>query len=350
MPKTWYRCRMSTRCSGGGPGLRRVRIAAGPALVASALAIGGVVVMSSIGDENANAPARGGAEDSPFQRGARELPPQGATPSTPTSGELVASMWSRGRTGWEGWVYLYADGRVIWQRRSPIPATGWLEQRLTPEGVGLVQAEILSTGLFDPAQPPPASDLDRPPPGSELGYAWPSYGDMQVRNGDRLVLVPGSPGQPWMPEFDRLQQLLTELQSWLPSTAWEDPFIRAFVPSRYAICPYRFPAPLGWSSILPLLPASAEERLADARPWRWEHPTGDVTCFDVTTEEARAVAQALDDAGVRQFIPAASLAYQFDAPDPIAGTIGIDFWPFLPDGVPATTGGSGSWWESGAHV
>ena len=123
----------------------------------------------------------------------------------------------------------------------------------------------------------------------------PSYGDIQVRNGDRLVLVPGVPDQAWMPEFDRLQERLTELQSWLPSSAWEDPEIRAYVPSRYAICPYRFPAPLDWSRILPLLPAPAEELLADATPCRWDAPDRCCTCFDVTTEEARAVAEALDD-------------------------------------------------------
>ena len=227
------------------------------------------MVTSSIGDD-AIPPASGGAADTSAPKGAMELPPDGATPSTPASGELVVSMWSRGRTGWDGWVYVYADGRLIWQRRGPLPATGWLEQRLTPEGVELVQAEILSTGLFDPAQSPSATDPDRPPPGSELGYGWPSYGDIQVRNGGRLIFVPGRPGQAWMPEFDRLQQRVAELQSWLPSSAWEDREIRAYVPSRYAICPYRFTAPLGWSRILPLLPPSAQELFADARPWRWD--------------------------------------------------------------------------------
>jgi RNA polymerase sigma-70 factor, ECF subfamily len=320
-----------------GTRMRRVQIPVGPALVASALAIGGVVVASSIGGD-AIPPASGGAADTSAPKGAMELPPEGATPSTPASGELVVSMWSRGRTGWDGWLYVYADGRLIWQRRGPLPATGWLEQRLTPEGVELVQAEILSTGLFDPAQSPLASDPDRPPPGSELGYAWPSYGDIQVRNGGRLVLVSGRPGQAWMPEFDRLQQRVAELQSWLPSSAWEDREIRAYVPSRYAICPYRFPAPLGWSRIRPLLPPSAQELLGDARPWRWDDPSAGSTCFNVTTEEAHTIAGALDDAEIRHSVHAAPLAYQFDAPD-ATGTIGIDFWPFLPDGVPATTGG-----------
>ena len=120
------------------------------------------------------------------------------------------------------------------------------------------------------------------------------------------------------------------------------------MPSRYAICPYSGPAPPAWSRVLPLLPAPARELLADATPWRWDDhgPTGGTTCFDVTTEEARAVAEALDDAGIRPDIPAPFLAYNLGFPDPITGNIGIDFLPFLPDGVPSypdgiptTTGG-----------
>ena len=101
-----------------GTRLRRVRIAAGAAVVASALAIGGVVVTNSIDDKNAVAPATGGAEDPPAPNGAMYLPPEGATPSTPASGELVASMETRFGAG----VYVYADGRLIWKRhhgRSP---------------------------------------------------------------------------------------------------------------------------------------------------------------------------------------------------------------------------------------
>ena len=75
-------------------------------------------------------------EETPVVAG---LPPEGATPSTPGSGELIASMWEhisgRGTFG-DGWLYLYADGRLIWQRGGPDypEPTGWLEQRLTREG------------------------------------------------------------------------------------------------------------------------------------------------------------------------------------------------------------------------
>lgn len=50
-----------------------------------------------------------------------------------------------------------------------------LERRLTPEGAELIRSELIGTGLFDFAQPPPSEDLQ-----------W-SY--IQVRNGDELVYV-----------------------------------------------------------------------------------------------------------------------------------------------------------------
>jgi hypothetical protein len=98
------------------------------------------------------------------------LPPEGATPSAPESGELVASLWSHIRLDpvWgTGELFLYADGRVIWTRRDGRSlgeganehSTGFLEQRLTPEGIELVRSEILATGLFDSDSPPP-DDVD----------------------------------------------------------------------------------------------------------------------------------------------------------------------------------------------
>ena len=51
-------------------------------------------------------------------------------------------------------VFVYADGRVIWVRQGGAPAgankstSGFLEQRLTPEGVELLRSKVISTGLF----------------------------------------------------------------------------------------------------------------------------------------------------------------------------------------------------------
>ena len=79
---------------------------------------------------------------------------------------------------------MYADGRLIWLREhSDLPeaanrwSSGFLEQRLTPEGVELLRSEIVSTGLFGHDQPP-------------LG-STPAHRVIQVRIGDRLVRVRG---------------------------------------------------------------------------------------------------------------------------------------------------------------
>jgi len=94
--------------------------------------------------------------------GSTALPPAGAPPSAPETGELVIHY--DGRPGLtDGWtpvhqVWVYAAGRVIWRDEGgPFGVadgtgevrTGLLEQHLTPEGVELLRAEVISTGLFD---------------------------------------------------------------------------------------------------------------------------------------------------------------------------------------------------------
>ena len=96
------------------------------------------------------------------------LPPVGATPSAPESGELVIQYWldTDGPKGaGEARAWVYADGRLITLRR------GFLEQRLTPEGVELLRSEIVSAGL----------EHYQPAPGPWI------HNVIQVRIGDRLV-------------------------------------------------------------------------------------------------------------------------------------------------------------------
>ena len=64
----------------------------------------------------------------PEQVGASVLPPEGASPSAPERGKLVAGKED---------IYVYTDGRMIWGRVG-LPV--WLEQRLTSEGVELVRS------------------------------------------------------------------------------------------------------------------------------------------------------------------------------------------------------------------
>jgi len=74
------------------------------------------------------------------------LPPPGAVSSTPDVGELVDNYFVP-QAGYQyaGGARLYADGRLIWSMLYPINewtrSTGYLEQRLTPEGVELVHRQ-----------------------------------------------------------------------------------------------------------------------------------------------------------------------------------------------------------------
>jgi hypothetical protein len=84
------------------------------------------------------------------------LLPEGA-PSTPPVGELVASI---AHPSFEDGVYLlYADGRLItWARQAGVGQAGvgggFVEQRLTPEGVERVRSEFIASGQFAPNPPP----------------------------------------------------------------------------------------------------------------------------------------------------------------------------------------------------
>ena len=56
---------------------------------------------------------------------------------------------------------MYADGRLIRlgvSRADGRRLRGFLEQRLTREGVKLLRSEIVSAGGFGHAQPPPGSE------------------------------------------------------------------------------------------------------------------------------------------------------------------------------------------------
>ena len=90
-----------------------------------------------------------------LDKGIVGLPPVGATPSTPESGVLEMYYWVSGvETRSRNWVY--ADGRLI-RLGAAGPRRGFLEQRLTREGVKLLRSEIVSAGGFGHAQPPPGS-------------------------------------------------------------------------------------------------------------------------------------------------------------------------------------------------
>jgi hypothetical protein len=242
-----------------------------------------------------------------------------------------------------GWLYLFADGRLIWEQLDPDPTGGWLEQRLTPEGVELVRSEIIATGLFDPNQPapPPSGGFPRETKG---GY-------VQVRNGDQLVYV-----NRVVPD---LHERLAQLWSWLPEDAWVDQEAKAYVPSRYAVCVHQggYVNPADATGHLAGLPASAQDLLATARglemaalvevdPAGLEF-AGDESCFDIRTEEARALAGILEAAGSEELphrsYDGSELTYVISRDGESSTGLGFNgitltLWPMLPHGVPAFTG------------
>jgi hypothetical protein len=260
-----------------------------------------------------------------IDKGIVGLPPLGATPSTPESGVLEMYYWINHPRS-RNWVY--ADGRLI--RLGGPPRRGFLEQRLTPEGVELLRSEILSAGGFGHAQPPPGS--------TSLNETFgPSY--IKVRKGGRLVSLR------WASDLKRLEARLTNPGAWLPASVWKQPKARAYVPSRFEVCaawvlvgdpPHIKFQRMRPARIVALLPEAVQDVLRDRD---WNARGAGPGCFAVTANEARSLAKALDGAGPATarkggFI---NLNYKFDASGPSRQVL-IEFGPFLPHGETACLG------------
>lgn len=261
-----------------------------------------------------------------LDRGFIGLPPQDATPSTPGTSELVMfyggpTPGARGRTH----VWVYADGRVISLRHAARPdganelSTGYLEQRLTASGVELMRTEAISNSFPDHLRPD----------GGVL--AWETRievfddGVMRVR---RAI------------DRDRLGQF----ESWLPTDAWADQRVKAYVAVRYAVCwGGELPNPIRASQVLELLPAPVEAALTRhgvvPTPWGgW--PVHE--CSVVPTNGAREIARELEGAGLTHHgdgdwwsrVRAYRLVYRFTGLDaPIRdGRPQVYFEPVLPHG------------------
>ena len=307
------------------------------------------------------ASAFGTVRDFFLDRGFIGLPPLEATASAPESGELVISYV--GPTldgvktlktgvmvtgGGNTHVWVYADGRLIWFRQGVVfrqgvdlpeganplnlpeaanPLfTGYLEQRLTPEGVELMRSEIISTAVLGDDDP---AVLLRLVGGSE---GLPLFHSIRVRNGDRVVQVTRAS------DLDRLGARLAYPASWLPAGAWEDRTIRAYVASRYAVCWGGGPQqPIEPSRILTALPAPAEDllRARGFDGYRPPHSSREFACSDVTTEDARTLDKALAAAGLEREGGAYSLGYRVTDPMlPDEGPVRPHIWfePHLPHG------------------
>ncbi len=302
---------------------RNQRIGAGAlAVVVSLFAM--AVLLSAYRSERL--PADRSIEPSPSTErvGFVGLPPEGARASTPPSGEMVLSSNGFGAKGVRVDLYVYADGTMIWQKwgSSSVPVgvpeganefiTGYLEQRLTTEGVELLRSRILSTGLFE-------HDLEL-----RAGSHHPAL-TIGVRKGNRVVLVSAFQApdhtaiaqetQAQARALVRLEALLADPGGWLPTTAWADREIRAYVASRYGGgFDRRVPSPSE-------LPPPAAELIF-----------GRADCRDFTVEEVRTVSKALDDAGISPSIGADG-ELGFVIADPQAERSWesyLHFWPVLP--------------------
>ena len=190
-------------------------------------------------------------------------------------------------------AWVYADGRIIWSEESsqssrPVPeganelTSGYLEQRLTPEGVELLRSEVI--GLLErsahlvsrrsrPIEPDlPADRLIVPLPrlrgvwkcatatgsSASVGTTW------ERRSTWRHVATPEQ-----LAALRRVDALLTDTASVLPASAWAVREIRAYVPSHYAVCIDTSP-PKDASQLLSLLPTRAADLLRDKSRTRLE--------------------------------------------------------------------------------
>jgi hypothetical protein len=231
------------------------------------------------------------------------LPPDGVAPSTPETGQLFLSF--NGRVSELGMefhrVWVFADGRLIWKRNlegtgatsgafgATKPTTAVIEQRLTPEGVELLRAMAVASGLRDIEAVGTSIRVRH-----GLGVLW---GGLVVRVGGRLVDAGWSDG--------KLPALLADPASWMPASAWDDPRVGAYVPSRYAVCldhvgPARLKS-IGPAGVWDLLPehirSLIRSRAIGDRISEWHEI--DARClFEVSTDNARTIAAALDDAGL----------------------------------------------------
>jgi hypothetical protein len=323
------------------------------------------------------ASAIGSVRDFVLDRGFLGLPPEGATPSAPEGGELVLQGKARSASvanslkepggryvGALVRLWVFADGRVIWdrlERRVSEGAkeleSGLLEQRLTPEGVELVRSEFVASGLFD-------RDLTLVVPDGHLfpegGNFW---GWAEAPRDGRLVRLRwdsplfSSPGKraTATPEqvsaLRRLDALLGDPESVLPSSAWAVRKIRAYVPSHYSVCVTTAP-PMGIAPLLSRLPVRAEKLLRDQS---WTRSESDVVeareggvivvlgrsvsyCSEVPTEKAREVADALSGLEPDTDGRTNGLAYVVAEPVGLTSTaIGLE--PLLPHGESPRNGG-----------
>jgi hypothetical protein len=195
-------------------------------------------------------------------------------------------------------VAVYADGRVVW---GPDDRGGYVEQRLSPEGLERLRSRAFSTGLFE--RDLFATSIGTPVVGS--GYIKAFRGDQPVIvawGTTPRAVVPGlGPDDRFVQasaaqaaEVTRLDAFLRDPRSWaLPYDMYVQREITPFIPSHLWVSWDR--GTPDWSELpLParevvesVMNACANGRTAEGEPEEF-----------ISLDQAREIAQALTQAGV----------------------------------------------------
>ncbi len=205
-------------------------------------------------------------------------------------------------------VAVYADGRVIW---GPGNRGGYLEQRLTPEGLEQLPSRALSTGLFERATLAIGTDVvgsgyikvlrgDRP-----VIVAWGRTPEVDVSGlGLEDHFVRASSAQ--AVEIAELEAFLRDPTTWgLPDDEYVQSEITPFVPTHLWVS-YDRGRP-NWSS----LPSPAREVVT-----RILGPAFMDRCENISLDQAREIAQALAQAGIIAPDYDVRFGLAFDVPGP----------------------------------
>ena len=287
---------------------------------------------SGAGAGGAGALAAGGAgqhagDPTLLRKGFIGLPPEGAVPSSPATGVLVLEFETQPVR-----VRVYADGRVITLRlgrRANIPeaanseVSGFLEQRLTADGVELLRSYVVNN----------ASAL-RATPYVTSGPPY-DYDSLRVLMEGQLVHA-SVPGCTWSGGCPRI----TDPETWLPASAWVDQHYRAYVPTEFEICYGGWVVPTTCSQapvevVRAALPQEVSVLLTPVKPWDGSF---DSECAIVSTVDARAIDRSLRAAEFEYADDTAQsmIRYVFGVahPGPVADIQAqLLFAPVLPNGI-----------------
>jgi hypothetical protein len=152
-----------------------------------------------------------------------------------------------------------------------------------------------------------------------------TWGDVGPVDGHLVVPTPEQASA-----VTRLDGRLEDL-GWLPSSAWEDERMTAFVPSRYTICLIH--EKVGLHAALGSLPARADDLLRTRNRTARDFRDQFTWCLIVAARDARRLARILDAARNGDVVSRDTfgLVYELSDRDPETTDVQLGFSPSLPD-------------------